>query len=198
MSILLPQPRLPQTATPKLLDFGADIVPPMGGAAQRLNRIGNRWALDIVYPRLRPEPDGRILMACIRRAKTEGALFPFPQPGLAIGNPGTPMVDGAGQLGSILNLRGFVPGYIVLEGQFFSIIYGGQRYLHAANADTAADGSGKMPLAIHPMLRISPNDGAVCEFAQPYIEGFLSGNEVAVELAIARATPATIVITERA
>lgn len=48
------------------------------------------------------------------------------------------------------------------------------------------------------MLRISPNDGATIELAKPYIEGTLGGNTVDVELAIAKATPASITITEMA
>ncbi|SEM62980.1 hypothetical protein SAMN05192583_0893 [Sphingomonas gellani] len=198
MSIELPQPRMPQTAVPKLIDWGADLTPPMGGPSQRLNRIGDRFALVINYPRLKPEPDARILMARVRRAKREGALFPFPQPGLEIGNPGTPVVNGAGQQGSSLQLRGFTAGYVVREGQFFSIIFAGRRYLHCASADVTATASGTMLLPIHPMLRISPNSGATCEFAQPYIEGTLGESEASVEWAIARASPSALTIMEAA
>lgn len=197
MSIELPQPRLPQTATPKLLDWGADLTPPMGGPSQRLNRIGDRFALEIAYPRLKPEPDGRILMARMRRAKREGALFPFPEPGIVAVAYGTPVVNGAAQQGSTLQVRGLAPGVTVVEGKFLSIIYAGQRFLHHTTADVVPNGGGAAALPIFPMLRISPNDGATIELAKPYIEGVLSGNEVAVQLAIARATPATITITER-
>ena len=152
----------------------------------------------INYPRLQPEPDGRIVMSALRQAKTVGALFAFPQPGLVIGNPGAPVINAGAQTGSTLQLRGFAPGYTVRNGQFFSIIVNGQRYLHHAAADTTADGSGAMALPIVPMLRVSPGDGNICEFAQPFIEGVLGGNTVDVELAIAKATPASIQITERA
>lgn len=198
MSVELPQPRLPQAATPRLLDYGVDQTAPMGGASQRLNRLGNRFALEITYPRLKPEPDGRILAARLRRAKTEGALFPVPQPGLVIGAPGAPVVDGAGQAGSSILLRGFASGYSVREGQFFSIIHGGRRFLHTAAAQTVASSSGTMTLAITPMLRIRPGNGAICEFGQPYIEGPISGGSVDLELTAAKAVVPTIVITERA
>jgi hypothetical protein len=197
-SILLPQPRLPQTATPKLIDFGVDLTPPGGGPSQRVNRIGNRFSLVIVYPRLRPEPDGRILMSALRQAKTMGALFPFPEPGIPAVDYGTPVVNGAGQQGSSLSISGLTPGMAVVDGKFFSIIFAGQRYLHHTTADVVVAGDGIAEIPICPMLRISPNDAAVCEFAQPYIEGALSGNSVDVELAIAKATPASITITERA
>jgi len=200
MSILLPQPRLPSKAVPKYLDFGADQKSGMGGAYQRLNRLGNRFALDITYARLVPDPDGRILGAALRRAKTEGALFPFPQPGLAIGAPGSPVVDGPGILGALLPLRGLNPGYVVRAGQFFSIINGGRRYLHCVNedADHVVDVSGRVTLPIHPMLRVVPASGAVCEFAQPYIEGIVSGASIDIELTIAKSQMPVITIIEQA
>ncbi len=199
MAIVLPQPRLPQRAVPKLLDYGADQKSAMGGAYQRLNRLGNRFALDIAYPRLKPEPDGRILAAALRQAKTEGALFPFPQPGLEIGNPGAPVVNGSDQQGAVLQLRGFTPNYVVRAGQFFSIIHGGRRYLACANFDQdwQATAGGLLALQIHPMLRVRPANGAVCEFAQPYIEGIVGGASVDVELTAARSQMPSITITER-
>lgn len=197
MAIELPQPRLPQKAVPKLLDWGADQKSPGGGAFQRLNRLGNRFALEISYPRLKPEPDGRILASRLRRAKTEGALFPVPQPGLVIGNPGAPVVNGAGQAGNVIALRGFAAGYTVREGQFFSMIHAGRRYLHCANADATANGSGQLTLSIHPMLRIVTTNGAICEFAKPYIEGIVAGSSIDIELTIARSQAPTILITEQ-
>lgn len=198
MAIELPQPRLPQSAIPRLLDWGADQKAPMGGAFQRLNRLGNRFALVITYPRLKPEPDGRILSSRLRQAKTEGALFPFPQPGLDIGNPGAPVVNGADQSGSVLILRGFAAGYVLREGQFFSIIHGGRRYLHEARADAVATAAGGMTVSLHPMLRIRPANGAIVEVAKPYIEGIVDGAAIDIEQTIAKSQIPTITITERA
>lgn len=174
MSILLPSSPGIRAGKPRLLDFGGTLTPPLGGPAQKLNRLGNRFQLDVELATSPGDTTGRIFVNRLLRALTAGAILPFPQD-MDSGLPGTPVVDGAGQLGSSLQLRGFTPGYQVLEGQFFSIIYGGRRYLHAA-ADNVATGTGQLVLPIVPMLRISPNDGATCEFGQPMIEGFLSGN----------------------
>ncbi|WP_298689567.1 hypothetical protein [uncultured Sphingomonas sp.] len=195
MSIELPQPRLPQTATPRFLDFGGMLTPSGGGVAQQLIRPG-RFALVVTYPRLKPGPDGRILMSYIRQAKLEGALFPIPEPGLPVINYGTPEINGISQTGSNIELKGFTPSITLLNGRWFSIIFGGRRYLHHAAADTPVGSDGTCLLPIFPMLRISPNDSATCEFAKPYIEGALGGSTVDVELAIAKATPAAITITE--
>ncbi|WP_433910373.1 hypothetical protein [Sphingomonas yabuuchiae] len=197
MAIELPQPRGPQVAVPKLLDWGSDQKAPMGGGYQRLNRLGNRFALDITYPRLKPEPDGRILIARLRRAKTEGALFPVPQPGLDIGNPGNPVINGGNQAGNVLVLRGFAGGYILREGQFFSVIHGGRRYLHNAAGDFVASPGGVMTITLDPMLRIVTTDGAVVEVGKPYIEGIVSGASIDIEQTVAKSKIPTITITER-
>jgi hypothetical protein len=197
MSIELPQPRLPQTAVPRFLDYGGVLSPPGGGIGQQFIRPG-RFAMVINYPRLRPDPDGRILMSAIRRAKLEGALFPVPEPGIAAVAYGTPQVNGVGQTGMSLQLKGLTPDITILDGKFFSIIFGGRRYLHHATADTAVTAGGSCLLPIFPMLRVSPNDSATIELAKPYIEGTLGGSTVDVELAIARATPASLTITELA
>jgi len=198
MSVELPQPRLPQIVVMRFLDFGGTLTPPGGGAAQRVNRLGSRFGVDITYPRLRPEPDARILMSALRQAKVNGAIFPVPQPGFDVGAPGNPLVDGAAQLGTVLKLKGFTPGYAGRNGQYFSIIQGGRRYLHHLALQGIADAAGGMEASIWPMLRISPDDGAICEFGKPMIEGFLAGNTVEIELSIAKGVPSKITIEEAA
>jgi hypothetical protein len=101
------------------------------------------------------------------------------QDGLSIGSPGAPVVHGDGQTGIALAIGGFAPGYTVRPGQYFSIITAGRRYLYLATASTSAASDGTMTLPIFPMLRVSPSAGDTCEFAKPYIQGSLSGNEAA-------------------
>lgn len=193
---MLPQPRLPQKAVPQFLDWGVNQKAPFGGAFQRINRLGSRYGLEITYPRLRPEPDGRILISRVRRALTQGAGFAFPQPGLVIGNPGTPTANGA-QSGSVFNFTGLTPGYVLREGQFFSVIVNGRRHLHEASADGVANGSGNLTIAIQPMLRVPVPHGAVCEIAQPIIEGVLAGTVASIEHTIAKGLIPALLITER-
>lgn len=196
MSVLLPNDPLPNTAVPELLSWGGVLSPPGGGADQRLNRLGDRYQLSVTLP---PRLSGEVLrvyLARLRRALTAGAIMSFPQPDLVIGEPGAPFVSGAGQSGSSINLGGFAPGYVVCEGQFFSIVHNGRRYIHSADAQVAANGSGNITLPITPMLRIRPANGAICEFKDPKIEGFLTGNSVAWTFTRAKTTPPTFVIKE--
>lgn len=174
MSILIPTVGGIVSGDPTLIDFGGVLSSQQGSDDQRLNRIGNRFMLKVDMGLLDTESDGRVIIARLARAMTEGAIFSFPQ-SMAVTGQGAPVVNGAGQTGSTINLRGFTPGFTAYEGCFFHILYGGRRYLHGIAADTVADASGNMALPIWPMLRISPNDGATCEFESPQIEGFLFG-----------------------
>jgi hypothetical protein len=196
MAIPLPSTPLPKEATPRPLDFGAWQTPPNGGVAQRSEHVGSRFALDVTTPGLKPEPDSRIWVSRLLQGVSSTVIYPFPQPGLVIGSPGAPVVDGAGQAGTTILLTGFTVGYVVREGQFFSIIVAGRRYLYAATADRTADAQGKIALPIWPALRVSPANGGVCEFAAPKIEGALSGNERGWTHVIARTRGLTFTITE--
>lgn len=180
-SIMLPRRPGVRTAKPRLLDFGAVIRSPLGGSSQRLNRPGNRFGLDVVAPTASAGREGRILISRLMQGIEVGILLPFPQD-MPTGAPGAPVVDGAGQAGKTLNLRGFTPSYAAKEGQFFSIIQGGRRYLHFMAAQGIAGTDGKIAASIYPMLRVSPDDGAVCEFARPMIEGFMTGDNLEWQL----------------
>lgn len=196
MSVLLPSLPGIRTAEPQLLDFGAVQQGALGGAAQRLNRLGNRFGLAVELPPAVSATHGRIYVAKLLRALTEGAIYKFPQPGLVIGTPGSVLINGGGQSGSSLALDGFSAGYTVGQGQFFSIIHDGRRYLHQAAEEVTANGAGQMTLPITPMLRISPADNAVCEFAVPYIEGFVSGDSAKWQLMLEPYHAITFSITE--
>ena len=164
---------------PRLVDYGGALKAVLGGPTLNLLRLGTRHAIDITPRVMRAEPQGRIWSSRLRQAKIYGALFAFGQDGLAIGAPGAPVVNGGGQTGSGLALRGFTPGYVVREGQAFSLVTGGRRYLYFAAADATASGAGALQLAIFPMLRAIPSDADVCEFSAPILQGLISGNEAA-------------------
>ena len=176
--ILLPARPALKTDKVHMLDWGGQLVPSLGGPVQTILRLGTRHALEFVLPPMRSEPDGRIWAARLRMAKLFGALLPFGQDGLRIGSPGAIVVDGAGQTGMSLKVRGGTAAYAIREGQAFSIVHGARRYLHFASAQTILDSTGKATVPIFPMLRIIPGDGDVCEFGKPMIQGSLSGNEV--------------------
>lgn len=197
MSIFIPSSPGIRTAAPRLLDWGGDLIPVLrGGVAQRLNRLGSRYALGIELPPMPSEPTGRLFLSKLRRAKKEGALYAFPQDGFKVGAPGAPRVMGAGQAGITLIIDGFTPYYAIREGQFFSLIHNGRRYLNAVAVKAFADAGGVASLTLEEMLRVSPADNSVCEFVRPMIEGSLAGDEVAWSLLTTPHTSVSFSITE--
>ena len=197
MAILLPAAPVPQRWTARALDWGGELVPLLGGETQRLNRLGDRFAIDVT---LTPTQDAALAQAYIsrlRRGRRDGALLPFPQLNLAIGAPGDVRVDGAGQAGSSLAVKAVGAGYAFREGQFFSLVCDGRRHLHSVSAAATAPGSGLLTLAIEPMLRVSPAANDVVEVAAPMIEGFVAGPEQGWTVDIAGTIGLSFTLTER-
>lgn len=177
--ITLRKKRGVKIAKPRMIDFGGAVVPPLGGETQTIHRLGTRHAIDITIPLMRTEPDGRNWAADLSLAKLYGAIVHVRQAGFKIGIPGNPVVDGAGQLGSLITLRGFTPGYAMRYGQWLNLTVGGILFLYRAAQMTIAAPDGRMTLPLFPMLRRSPEDGSVVGVADPKLQGSLSGNEVA-------------------
>jgi hypothetical protein len=198
MAVLLPSTPSTMEVTPKLVDFGSILTPPLGGEQQRLNRLGNRWALTVRLPPMPVEPLGREWVAKLVEGLSDTVVYPFPQIDFAVGTPGATLVNGANQTGLTINLDGFVANYAIRLGQFFSIIINGRRFLYQSRATIAASAGGAVALPIQPMIRKMPADNAVCEFAPPMIEGFLQddGREWTVD--VARTTGLEFTIFERA
>ncbi|WP_267395584.1 hypothetical protein [Sphingomonas sp. GC_Shp_5] len=151
----------------------------------------------IVTPNLKPEPDSRLWTAALMDAWMTGETIAcrFPQPGFKVGAPGAGVVDGAGQSGMTLNLRGLTPGYAFRRRQFFSVVHAGRRYLQYVRAQIVVGADGRAALPIGPMLRIAPADGDVCEFI-PMIEGKLSGDAAGWTMIPARVQGLSFTISE--
>lgn len=172
MAILLTGVKV-RTATIRALDYGSFLTPPLGGAVQRVNRLGNRYAIDIELPPLIDEALGRTFTALLDQALTQGALFAVPQL-LPTGSPGSPVVNGAVSGGTSVPIRGLTSGYTIKAGQYLSIIRAGQRYLYRCTADVTASGGGFATAVVMPTLRTALVDADVVELATPYIQGWVA------------------------
>lgn len=180
----------------KLLDFGGLVTPELGGIQQRVNRLGNRWALTVQLPPMRMDDVARAWIADLNAGLTEGVIARFPQVDFAVGSPGAPLVNGASQTGSTLNADGFSPGYTAKKGQFFNAVVSGRNYLYQMKTAGTANGSGVLPLSILPMLRASPADNSSLNFAAPVIEGFLQGDGREWTIERARTVGLSFVVAE--
>lgn len=184
-SILLPRRPGLSGAKIRLLDWNGRLVPWGGGVTQTIQRLGTRSGVEYRLPRMRSEPDGRIWGMKLREAKLSGAIVPFIQDGFDVGAPGfANMVDGNGQTGSTLKIRGCTPAYAFRYGQALSFIHGNRHWLHFVRIETIVPANGVVNLPIFPMMRVIPDDGDMVEIAEPKIEGSLSGNEVAWDVGL--------------
>jgi hypothetical protein len=196
MAVALPTTPSPAAAQPRLLDWGADQVPSLGGPAQRLSRMGNRFAVDYDMPPMEYE-EAMAWIQRLLRGKTERVLIEFFQPGFDPGNPGSPKVATAAAGGTSLALKDLSSSYRLKEGQFLSIVHSGRRYLHSIDADVTASG-GTATVAITPMLRTAISVNDTVEIATPMIEGTLSGDETGWTVNTAHHVGLSFTVTEAA
>jgi len=174
MSFALPTTPKARHHTWEYVTKAVDTDPPLGGASQRLSRLGDRFAITIHLMTM----DYECAMAWLAdrvKATVETVTYPVPQRGFDPTSPGTILVNGASQAGTTLNADGVTPGYVFRKGRFFSFTMNGRIYLHMMSAEATANGSGQVALPIMPMLRVSPSDNLALNFTAPRIEGFIEG-----------------------
>lgn len=196
MSILLPVTSY-LAAVPLVLDFGGNLVPATGGEEQRINRLGNRSALQVTTD-CETEAEARVLSHRLLQARTEGAKMLWPQWVMDVGIPGSPLVDGAVAGGTTLPLKGVTPNYAFRIGQPLSILINGQLYLHFVDEQVIADGSGDAEVVVSPPLRKPLAGDEPVEVARPLIEGSLVMDETQVTMAASGAEPFQFMIREMA
>ncbi|RZJ01813.1 MAG: hypothetical protein EON90_02050 [Brevundimonas sp.] len=169
MAIALPDWPAPAHMTPRLVTGRAELRPAWGGDVQRLNRPGSRYAIDVQLPPQRyakaqdwgdiDDEEATVTMLIV-------------QPGLDVGAPGSPLVKGAGQAGSVLTIDGLTPHYVLKKRQWLTVTISGRIYAYRVASETMADSTGEADVPLQTMLRRSPTDNAAVEIAAPRIEGF--------------------------
>lgn len=170
--IELPPSPQPNSMEPTLLDYGSI---QRGAASLRVDRPGSRYMVAFTYPPMQADM-ARKFTARLQRAKSDGIRVPVPLLGVSQGIPGAPVVDGAGQAGKTLAVRGLTARYIAKEGFWLTIIaVDGSAYLHTVAETAVADATGKATISIEPALRAPFADGDSIELAKPYVEGFIDG-----------------------
>lgn len=185
MTISLPTDPYPNGATPFLRDFGGILTPFLGGAEQRINRIGTRFGIRVTMPPLPSETTGRTFVSALLRARAERLLMPWPLLSFDPGTPPDPKVKTAISGGSAVALKGLGAGYQAKNGQFISFVHASRRYVHMITGDGIADGAGDLTVGIFPPLRVALSVNDVVEVVMPMIEGHvLPGDELGWEMAL--------------
>lgn len=180
------------------MDFGGLMPSALGGATERIDRLGNRYMANMGTPAMRIEPDGRRWSSRLLRARREGAIVEIHQPDFPVGAPGSPTVASNTATGRIIPVTGLTPYYAVREGQWFNYFDAdGQRYLEQATEQVIADASGELDLPLQNLLRVPILLASPIELAKPCIEGWIDG-EFSIPRSVERITSFSFTIAEKA
>lgn len=182
MSITLPTTPGLRSFTPRLISARSEIRPAFGGGVQRISRTGSRWAANCTLP---PMTTATAMDWSDLLHETDTCILNVPEPGLVVGAPGAPLVNGASQAGSTLVTDGWTAGYTIPKDKWFSVSVSGLLYLYKTTAAVVAT-TGAASLPIRPMLRASPADNAVINVNPAKIEGYVSVGDGALEITVNR------------
>jgi hypothetical protein len=169
----------------------------LGGEDLPVPRLGDRFAVDVATSQLRQDAQSRQLIAALMEATTADARIRLRMPNAPTVVVGNGMIDGSGQTGSALAVRGMIPNGALSWGMFFSIVHAGVHRVHMVRSQVIADGAGRALVPIWPMLRFISSDGDVCHFVDPQIEGQLIGFDKGAGFERNRTKPLAFTIQER-
>lgn len=182
--IELPEWAVPNGASAALVDAGGVMRSPLNTAALRVDRPGSHYRIALSFPVFDEPRDGRVIVSRLIRAKRQGLRVPYPLPE-SQGAVGSPVVDGAGQAGLTLMVRGLTPRVAIREGFWLSIeAASGQHFLHNVAGEVLAGADGRAALTLSEMLRAPFLDGARVHLARPMVEGVVDGGEQAWSLSV--------------
>ncbi len=138
---------------------------PFTGQEQIQQHQGQWWEAIIEYPPMRRAVAEPLLAVLMQLGGKNGTFL--------LGDPdgktprgsvaGTPLVDGAGQTGQVLNTKGWTASAtgVLLAGDYIQIGSGTTQRLYKVLKDVDADGGGLAAIGIWPRLRESPADSAL-------------------------------------
>ncbi len=168
MSILLPAWPAPREIIGRLFVAGEVVSTATDSDDTWLDRLGSRYSVDFV---MKPMTYEQSCDWSDLEETGQTVVMALRQPGVDTGAPGAPVVDGSGQSGSSINLKGLTPHYVIRRRQWLPIITGGQRYAYRARSEVVVGADGKVTVPIRPMLRKPHLNNDVVELAEPKIEG---------------------------
>lgn len=194
MTITLP--RLPRTAEYEIRQVEvSDVQRSTNGVALPITRTGDHFEIEVDVGSLSPIC-ARDLTVDLLQGRGQRIRVLLPQQGIDTGAPGAVVVDGAGQGGTSLLVRGGTPRAVIRKGWHLTVITDGIGRLLWSSAEVILDGAGAGTLQFWPMLRVPPADGDTVEISEPFLEGFRSeGGEMSSGL-VKAARPGSFVIEE--
>jgi hypothetical protein len=128
------------------------------------------------------DADAQKFVARLLRGRAERVLMPWPITAFDPGSPPDPRIYTPGG-GTAVQIKG-LDAYTIVEGQPFSIVHDGRRYMHLSTGDSPASG-GIATVGIWPPSRVTYAENDTVEIAMPMIEGLVSpGDEISWSIAL--------------
>ena len=159
----------------------AETESPFTYSTQSQAFAGQRWAADVTLPPMRREQAAQWVSFLVSlRGSFGDFLLGNPMACVARGvGGGSPVVSGASQTGSDLNITGATASTTgwLKAGDYIQLGAGIDQRLHMVTADANSDGSGNVSLSIEPALRSSPADNLAIVVANCKGVFRLSSNE---------------------
>ena len=166
---------IPSATEWRLVSNTAAFFSPLSGTTRTLSRGGDRWACSVTCANLAGDKRA-ILQAFLARLR--GQVHRVILRDHAYNKRGTlavnPLVYGASQTGSTLNVDGATPAATLKAGDWIALGYS----LHMIVADVTVAGGGTAALSITPPLRSSPADNSTVNILTPAGLFLLSDNTV--------------------
>jgi len=160
-------------------------VSPLSRVSQTQEQPGSLWQVTFEYPPMTRAQAGVWLSFLVKLRGRSGRFYggdsTYTTPrGVATG---TPLVNGAAQIGSTLNTKGWsgpVTG-IMLAGDYIAYdVPSGLRQLHLVVADANSDAGGLAALVIEPAIRESPAaDAGIITSSPTTVMGLVSDDQAA-------------------
>ena len=140
---------------------------PLSGAVQTASLPGARWTARMQWPDMSRATSAELeaLLATLRGRANRLVLWNLGRPALRGAGGGTPVVNGAGQTGSTVNISG-LPNNLTgwaLPGDMVGV--GGE--LKMVTASVNSNGSGQAAMSVEPPLRASPSNGSAIVVTRP-------------------------------
>lgn len=165
---------------------------PAFGPGRQIGRPGDHWMMEVEAAAMTKgcgfEFSADIIQGRMTRVR-------IPQPDTDTGAVGEPVVDGAGQSGETISLKGATPYLVVRKGWFLSVLTDDTWYAYQVTAETVTDAVGDVTLPIWPMLLVPHADEDAIALAEPWLEGPLTeGGDFEVGRSV---RPGTFTIEQR-
>lgn len=147
----------------------ANTLSPYSLIEQTFKWPGEQWRVDVTLANIVDKRTAGQWKAFLTALEGTYGMFYLGDPSAKVPvgvATGTPLVDGGGQSGNSLNIKGLTPGVtrILAAGDMVQIGTGQSSRLHMQMVDLDSDGSGNATLTLQPAIREAPNDNVALNF----------------------------------